>query len=145
EAGVELGRPAQELAQPVAPASSLGLARVFGLALELDAVAFGQELDRLGEADALGLLDEIEQVAARLAAEAVVKLVRRVDRERGCALVVEGAGPGPAGTLPPQIGARADHFDDVGRLAHPFDAGCRDPRHRPTAASARAASARRTC
>src|SRR5690606_24787616 len=72
EAGVELGRPAQELAQPVAPASSLGLARVFGLALELDAVAFGQELDRLGEADALGLLDEIEQVAARLAAEAVV-------------------------------------------------------------------------
>ena len=61
------------------------------LALELDPVAVGQRLDRVGERQPLLLLDELDHVAADPAAEAVVELLLRVDRERRRALVVERA------------------------------------------------------
>ena len=81
-------------------APALGLARILGLALQLDPAAIGQQLERRLEVHALGLLHEREHVPLGLAAEAVVDLLHRVDPERGRALVVERAQPlvaaGPA-------------------------------------------------
>ncbi len=119
----------QQLLQP-APLLASGLRpRVLLLALDLDPVAVGEQLDRLGEAHPLLLLDELDHVAADPAAEAVVELLLRLDRERGRALVVEGTEAGPAGALAAQIGVGGDHLDDVGGLLDPFQALRRDQRH----------------
>ena len=56
-----------------------------------DAVALGQQLERLKEADALDFHDELEDVAAHAAAEALVELVARVDGERRRLFGVERA------------------------------------------------------
>ena len=77
--------------------------RVLLLALQLDPVAVGEQLDRLGEAQPLLLLDELDRVAADPAAEAVVELfLRRRPRTRACAPRGRGrarpsARPGGAG------------------------------------------------
>ena len=65
--------------------------RVLLLALQLDPVAVGERLDRLGEPEPLLLHHEAEDVARHPAAEAVVELVLGVDREGRRALVVERA------------------------------------------------------
>ena len=90
--------------------------RVLLLALQLDPVAVGQHLDRLGEVEPVFLLDELEHVAADPAAEAVVELFGRLDRKRGRALVVERAEADTAGALAAQVGVGGDDLDDVGRL-----------------------------
>ena len=80
--------------QPLARARrSRRVPRVLGLALQRHAVALGQRLERLAEVEPLGLHHELEDVAARAAAEAVVELLDRVDPERRRALVVERAQP----------------------------------------------------
>ena len=92
------------------------------LALELDPVAVGQQLDRLGEPEPLLLLDELDHVAADPAAEAVVELLLRVDRERRRALLVERAEPDLARAPAPQVGVGGDDLDDVGGLLDPLEA-----------------------
>ena len=59
--------------------------------VELDARARGQDLERLGEADAVALHDEAEDVAAQAAAEALPALAGRGDVERRRLLTVERA------------------------------------------------------
>src|ERR1700753_3271460 len=61
------------------------------LVAQLDARAGGEALDRLAELQRLQLHDELDDVAALAAGEAVVQLLARRDVERGGALVVEGA------------------------------------------------------
>ena len=91
---VEGGRLREQLDQPLALAPALVVAPA-GVVLQLDSVAVGELLDGVAEVEALLLLQEREDVAARLAAEAVVELLDRVDRERRRALVVERAQPEP--------------------------------------------------
>ena len=84
---------AEQLEQALAAPAALGRARVLLLALELDAVAVGEELERAVEVEPFGLLHEREDVARGLAAEAVVDLLSGSIAERGRALVVERAQP----------------------------------------------------
>src|SRR2546425_1921405 len=79
----------EQLVQPLAVPAPLLLTRIGRVVGELDAVAVGEPLERLGEVEALLLLDELEDVASRLATEAVVELLGRVDREARRTLVVE--------------------------------------------------------
>ena len=80
-AGVEDGCPLQrlELPRPVATARCR-LGRVV-LAFELDARASGEELQGAPEVQGFALADEVEQVAAGLAAEAVKQLSVHVDAQ----------------------------------------------------------------
>ena len=59
--------------------------------LELDAGAGGQHLQRLREVGALHLLDEVEEVAALAAAEAVPDLLLTADAKARRLLGMEGA------------------------------------------------------
>ncbi len=100
------------------------------LPLQLYAVALGEQLDRLLEREALGRLDEPDRIARLATAEAVVELVLGVDRERGCALVVEGAEAGIARAHAPQVRAGADELQDVDGLLDALDRVLRVKRHR---------------
>src|SRR5690606_288087 len=71
-----------------------------------------------GEAELLYLTDERDDVAVRLATEAVVDVLLRVHRERGRLLAVEGAEALPATSHPPELHVLADDRDDVRRSAH---------------------------
>ena len=73
----------------------------------------GERLDGLGEFEPVDLAHEVDDVAARAAAEAVVEALVAVHGEGGRALVVERAEPlpGAAGLL--QRGVVADDLDDV--------------------------------
>ena len=90
------GRALEQCEQPLALGPALGVARVLGVALELDPGALGERLERGGEVQPLRLHRELEDVTARAAAEAVVELLDRIDAERRRALVVERAQPGHA-------------------------------------------------
>jgi hypothetical protein len=114
--------------------ASAGLAarlgpRVLLLALQLDPVAIGQRLDRLGELQPLLLHHEAEDVPRDPAAEAVVELVLRVDGEGRRALVVERAEAHHLGAVPFEVGVAADLRRHVGGLADAVDALGGDPRH----------------
>ena len=128
-AAVERGGAVQQLAE-LAPLLAAGLdLRVLLLALELDPVAVGQQLHRLGESEPLLLLDEFDRVAADPAAEAVVELLLRVDRERWGPLLVERAEADHPRSLALEVGMGGDDLDDVGRLLHPLEAVGGDQRH----------------
>src|SRR5215203_3147004 len=103
--------------------------RVLLIALELDPVAIGQQLDRLREVEAVFLLDELDHVAADPAAEAVVELFLPLDGERGRALVVEGTEADVTRPLAAQVGVGGDHLDDVRGLLDPVDALVGDQGH----------------
>ena len=60
------------------------------------AVAFGHQLQRFEKTDALDFHDELKQVATDVAAEAFVKLMAGMHRERWCLFGVERAQPGVA-------------------------------------------------
>ena len=83
---IEGDRGVEDLAQP-------GAAGVLALRplVDLDAGRRGQRAQRLREGRAVPLHDEAEDVAAQAAAEAVPRLARRGDHERGRLLAVEGA------------------------------------------------------
>src|SRR5581483_1034819 len=118
---VEARRALQELAEArPAPARILGR-RVLALPRHLDAVAVPQGLDRLGEAEPLLLLDELDHVAPDSAPEAVVELLPRIDRERRRALLVERAQPRVPLPRPPQVRVGGDDLHDVRRLLDPLD------------------------
>ena len=121
----------EQLEQALSPLPTLRLARVLPLALQLHAIALGEQLERPFEVDALGLLHEREHIARRLAAEAVVDLLRGVDAERGRSLLVERAQPlVPRRAGAPQLCPRADELDEIHRLAHAFAGLARVQRHR---------------
>src|SRR5699024_12857125 len=82
--GVEQAAPGAEVGA-ASPASSV-------LVVQLDAVAAGQHLDRLDEAEVVDLLDEGDHVPAFAAAEAVPVAQLRAGVEGGGLLVVERAG-----------------------------------------------------
>jgi len=124
------GRALEQGEQPLAPAAALGVARVLGLALELDPRARGQRLQGAREVEPLRLHDELEDVAARAAAEAVVDLFRRVDPERRRPLVVERAQPlEPRHARPPELRARADELREVHGVADSLARIVGVPRH----------------
>ena len=103
------------LDQPGAGAPLLPRRRAALLVAQLDAVAAGEVLDRLDEAQQAVLADVADDVAGLAAAEAHVVADGRVDVERRRLLVVEGAQalePAAAGAA--QLHARLD--DDVGQL-----------------------------
>src|SRR5207247_1911868 len=95
-----------------------GIARLVG---ELDAEAVGELLDGLAEVESLFLLEKPEHVTAGLAAEAVVEVRRRIERERRRALVVERAETDPARAALAQLRIAARDLDDVCRRAHALD------------------------
>src|SRR5581483_8861645 len=86
-----------------------------GIVVEFDgdAGALGEAAHGVHERDALELLDEGEDVAALVAAEAVKNLALGIDVEAGRLLAVEGAERGEigAGALEGHVGA--DDIDDV--------------------------------
>src|SRR5262249_42236205 len=112
---VERGRLLEQREQALAPAARGVLLRRRLLVLERDAEALGQPLHRLREVELFRLLHELDHVAARPAAEAVVELVRRVDGEARRLLVVERTEAGPPGARAPELGPRRDDLDHVGR------------------------------
>ncbi len=61
------------------------------LVAQLDAEPGGELLDRLLEGEVVDPLEEVDDVAADLAAEAVVEPLRGSDVEAGAALLVERA------------------------------------------------------
>ena len=89
---VELGGGLVRLDQPDALAAA-GWAGVVAALLvpQGDAGLGGQPLDRLREGEVVDLHDEVEGVAALLAAEAVEQALARADLEGRGLLVVEGA------------------------------------------------------
>src|ERR1041385_1188920 len=99
----------------------IGFARRFLAPRQLDADAPGHVLDRLGEGEALGQREELEDVAARAAAEAVEESLGAVDGERRRLLAVERAESLVA--LAGELERRdlADEVDDVGGLADAAD------------------------
>src|SRR5204863_3177637 len=104
---VESAGALEQLVEPLAQLPPLGRTRSLLLALQLDAVAVGEVLQRTDEVQALGLLYEGEHVAARPAAEAVVDLLDGIGAEGWRALLMEGAQPLEAVRAgPPQLGAR---------------------------------------
>ena len=74
-----------------APALPARTPRGLRSALELDARAIREHLERLSEIDALDLLDEAEEVTSLVTSVAVPDLTLRADGERRRLLGVEGA------------------------------------------------------
>src|SRR5690606_11769278 len=94
-----------------------------GLACEL--------VDRIEELEPVVVHQERGRRAVRAAAEAVVELLGRRDRERGRALVVERAARRILPALALERHARLDHLDDVGARQQFVDEGVGDARHQP--------------
>ena len=110
------------------PQAGLGRRRVV-LALERDAGTLREALDRLGEAQVLVLLDELEDPAACPAAEAVEHLTAGRHAEARALLLVEraqGREVAP-GTLERQV--RPHHVHDVIRGPHPVQEAVTEESH----------------
>jgi hypothetical protein len=105
--------------QPVAPQALLALVGI--VVAQRDREPGGQPLDGLHEAQSLVFLDELDDVAARCAAEAVVQLHVGTHRERRRLLGVERAQALVATADAFQRDVVADHGEDVGLLSHPGD------------------------
>ncbi|MCU0313384.1 MAG: hypothetical protein MUC84_04905 [Solirubrobacteraceae bacterium] len=129
--------PLEQLEQPLAALAPARGVRVLVDDLERHAVAVGEVLHRLAERQPLGQLDELEEVAALAAAEAVEDLLLGVDAERRRALVVERAGAHPLVPGAAQLGLRAHEVEHVGRVADALDrlGGVAGHRGRPYAAN----------
>src|SRR5262249_47793681 len=107
-------RRGDRLEELVAPVVARSAADALG---NRDAEPAGERLDGLREIQAIDLPHEVDDVAARAAAEAVIKALLAIHGERRRAFVVERAEtlPGAARLLQPR--ALADHLDDVGCAA----------------------------
>ena len=115
--------------QPVPAAAAAVVGPATFLVFELDAIPVGQRLDRLREVESLGLLHEAEDVAAALAAEAVVRLLVGADREARRALLVKGTAADPAGADAAERRPGLDELDDVDGVADGVDRRLADQRH----------------
>ena len=83
---------------------------------KIDVGAIGELLECLHELDAIPAHDEIDGIAAGLAAEAVEELAIRVNAEAGRLLLVEGAKAAIPAAGAFELDRLADEFDDVGGL-----------------------------
>ena len=117
---VEGDRGVEHLAQ----ASATGVLAL-GPFVDLDAGACGQRAERLGKGRAIPLHDEAEDVTTEPTAEAMPRLARRGDDERGRLLTVERAQALVGGSRLLQRDRFADDLDD-GQLA--LDLGSRADR-----------------
>ena len=126
---VERGRLVEHGVEPVAALARLLLLRRGLLVLERDAEPLRQPLDGAGEVEVLRLADEGDHVAALAAAEAVVELVGRVDREARRPLLVERAAAGVARAGLAQRRPAGDDLDHVGCRDDLSDRRLLDPRH----------------
>ena len=112
---------------PGAEVGSVGAAAAAVLVVQLDAIATGQHLDRLDEAEVADLLHEGDHVPALAAAEAVPMAQLRADVERGGLLVVERAQAlhraDPAGAQRDVLG---DDFVQAGAFPHQLHVGATD-------------------
>src|SRR6266511_2068507 len=111
---VERGGCVEEFEQAFAVAATGVLLRRRLLVLDLDVEAVGKPLDRAGEVKLLRVAHERDQVPLRAAAEAVVELVRRVDREARRPFLVERATAEIARPGLAQLRSRGDDRDHVG-------------------------------
>ena len=66
-----------------------------GIVLDLNSAPFCEEFHRLGKSDFLHLHDEFDNIAALMAAEAVIDIFFRRDRKRRRFFVVERAAAPP--------------------------------------------------
>jgi hypothetical protein len=80
-----------------------------------NAVTLGEELQRLGEGEVLDLLNELEDIAGSIAAEAFVILQDAMNAERWCLLGMKRtkAHVALAGPLALQADVLANHVHDV--------------------------------
>jgi len=85
--------------------------------------------DRLEEAEALGLLHEVEDVSAFVTAEAVERAPVRIHVERGRLLVMEGAEPLVAPARALEGDATPDELDHVDAVANLLDDLVGNPAH----------------
>ncbi len=83
-----------------------------------EAEAAGEQLDGLLEGDLLDHLDEAEEVAAGLTAEAMPQAFLGVEGERGGVLLVEGAEAEEAAPGLAEANVGGDDIDDVGSAAN---------------------------
>src|SRR6266404_5730737 len=109
--GVELGRERHHAPQRFELAVHLGCPRA--RVGQGHPGALGERAHRLREGDAVLAHQEAEGVAARAAAEAVVDVALRVDRERRGLLGVEGAEPLPVLARALELHHLADDLEDV--------------------------------
>ena len=112
---VEIHRPPHVLGMFPAPVATPALVTV-GVP-QGDARLGGQELDRTGEVEALGLAHEVDGIALGLTPEAVVDALLGVDGEGRRLLAVERAEPHPLGALLLELRVLGDDPDDVGLVA----------------------------
>ena len=111
DAVVERDRGVEDVAQALA----LRILAAGALA-ELNAGALRQPAERLGKVDRVALHDEVEDVAAAAAAEALPALARGRDRERRRLLAVERAQALVRGARLAQLHGLADQIDEVDLL-----------------------------
>src|SRR5207245_16541 len=126
---VERRRALEHRVQPFLPLPLAIRLRRRLLVLERDVEAVRQPLDRPDEVELLGLLDEIDRVAALAAAEAVKGSTLRHHRERRRLLLVERAETLVARAHLAQPRPPLDDRDDVDRGLHRLDRRVLDPRH----------------
>ena len=91
----------------------MGGAVVPGVFRHLHPGPLGQKTDGLHVVQILDAADEIDDIAARLTAEAVEGLVFRVDGKGGGFFAVEGAQPRKGAAPPPQVDIAADDLLDI--------------------------------
>ena len=126
---VERGGLVEDLVEPVAPLSRRFELGRHLLVLELHPEALGEPFHRPGEVQLLGLADELDQVAAGAAAEAVVELVHCVDGEARRPFLVERTAACVPGADLPELCPPGNHVDHVGRGDHPLLRVLGEPRH----------------
>src|SRR5581483_9397016 len=100
---------------------------------QLDAGLAGQALDGLHEVEVIDLPHELDDVARRLAPEAVVQTLLGVDREGGRFLRVERAQAYPATPDLLERHVLAGHLHEVDRGLHPGHVFVHDPHGRTLA------------
>ena len=126
---VEGRRALEQRVQPLLPLPLAIRLRRGLLVLERHVEAVCEPLDRTDEVELLGLLDEVDRVAALAAAEAMEGSALGHHRERRRLLLVERAEPLVARAHLAQPRPALDDRDDVDRGLHRLDRRVLDPRH----------------
>jgi hypothetical protein len=110
----------------------VSLTALFGggrIDLELDPGLAGQQLQRLVEVKALGVLDESDDIPALATSEAVIEPSGGIERQRRRLLLVKWANGHVSPALTLDCCNRGDEIDEVGSCPYPIDVI--PPVHRP--------------
>ena len=111
------------------PAPHLGVLPTLGVVRRLDDVdahALGEPPHGFDEVEPLGLLHELDRVAGRVTAEAMIEAALRVHVEARRLLLVKGAEADEASTALRELHALADDLDDVRVAPHAVESLLRD-------------------